>query len=125
MRLTQAQYEAEIKRQMKILKCSYEEAKDCVDWDLAIESGNKELGALSKEQKALVRSLTKADRKPTEKRNVKRERKVDEEKKMLIEKLQSALVEYETSVKNEAEISFKVGENSYTVKLTKHRAPKE
>ena len=106
MKLTQAQYEAEIKRQMSILKCSYEEAKSCVDWDLAIENGDKELGALSKEQKALVRSLTKADRKPTEKRNVKRERKVDEEKKMLIEKLQSALAEYEISVKNVADISF-------------------
>lgn len=124
MKLTQAQYEAEIKRQMKVLRCTYEEAKESVDWDLAIENGDKELGALTKEQKALVRNLTKADRKPTEKRNVKRERKIDEEKKMLIEKLSSALTEYEISVKNEAEISFKVGENSYTVKLTKHRAPK-
>jgi len=29
------------------------------------------------------------------------------------------------SVKNEAEFSFRHGENSYTVKLVKHRPPKK
>lgn len=51
-----------------------------------------------------------------------RERKVDEEKKALLEKLMEG---FEVdSVKNEAEFSFHVGENHYTVKLVKHRPPK-
>ena len=45
--------------------------------------------------------------------------KVDEEKKALLEKLMEG---FEVdSVKNEAEFSFHVGENNYTVKLVKHR----
>ena len=52
-----------------------------------------------------------------------RERKVDEEKKALLEKLMEG---FEVdSVKNEAEFSFHVGDNSYTVKLVKHRPPKK
>ena len=51
-----------------------------------------------------------------------RERKVDEEKKALLEKLMEG---FEVdSVKNEAEFSFHVGENHYTVKLVKHRPSK-
>ena len=52
-----------------------------------------------------------------------KERKVDEEKKALLEKLMEG---FEVdSVKNEAEFSFHVGDNSYTVKLVKHRPPKK
>ena len=48
-----------------------------------------------------------------------KERKVDEEKKALLEKLMEG---FEVdSVKNEAEFSFHIGENNYTVKLVKHR----
>lgn len=54
------------------------------------------------------------ERKPSTK-----ERKVDEEKKELLSKLMEG---FEVdSVKNEAEFSFHVGENFYTVKLVKHR----
>lgn len=55
-----------------------------------------------------------------------KERKVDEEKKHLLDLLMSA-IKAETAiatVKNEAEFSFTVGENNYTVKLVKHRPPK-
>ncbi len=52
-----------------------------------------------------------------------RERKVDEEKKELLNKLMEG---FEVdSVKNEAEFSFHIGENFYTVKLVKHRSPKK
>lgn len=51
-----------------------------------------------------------------------KERKVDEEKKALLEKLMEG---FEVdSVKNEAEFSFHIGENNYTVKLVKHRPKK-
>lgn len=52
-----------------------------------------------------------------------RERKVDEEKKALLNKLMEGISV--DSVKNEAEFSFHVGENHYTVKLVKHRPPKK
>lgn len=58
------------------------------------------------------------DRKSTPK-----ERKVDEEKKRLLSKLMEGFSV--DSVKNEAEFSFHVGENHYTVKLVKHRPPKD
>lgn len=63
-----------------------------------------------------------------ERKSAAKERKVDEEKKrflmdmkVLIEGLGGVV----TSVKNEAEFSFKNGENNYTVKLVKHRPPKK
>lgn len=55
-----------------------------------------------------------------------KERKVDEEKKHLLDLLMQA-INVEThvdSVKNEAEFSFMFNENSYTVKLVKHRPKK-
>ena len=55
-----------------------------------------------------------------------RERKVDEEKKHLLSCVNVLLegMKIQTTVKNEAEISFIYGENSYTIKLIKHRPPK-
>lgn len=52
-----------------------------------------------------------------------KERKVDEEKKMLLNKLMEGISV--DSVKNEAEFSFHIGENHYTVKLVKHRPKKD
>lgn len=57
---------------------------------------------------------------------VKRERKVDEEKKYLLNLLINA-INTETCIKNvktETEFSFEFGENEYSVKLVKHRPKK-
>jgi hypothetical protein len=56
-----------------------------------------------------------------------RERKVDEEKKALLNLMIDAINSqyWVENVKNEAEFSFCVGENNYTVKLVKHRPKKE
>lgn len=56
-----------------------------------------------------------------------RERKVDEEKKALLNLMIDAVNSkyWVEAIKNEAEFSFKVGENNYTVKLVKHRPPKD
>ena len=73
----------------------------------------------------MVRTLTKADKDPLKKRTVKRERKVNENKKILIEKIAQALAETENlSVKTETEISFTYNGKSYSVKLTEHREKK-
>ena len=117
--------EKEIEKQMKANHCSRQEALEILQWDYEIDHGNTENGALTKEQKALVRKITKADKDPTVKRTVKRERKVNENKKALIEKIASALTETENlSVKTETEISFTYNGKQYTVKLTEHREKK-
>lgn len=59
-----------------------------------------------------------------ERKSSTKERKVDEEKKMFLMDMK-VLIEglggVVTNVKNEAEFSYTYGENSYTVKLVKHR----
>lgn len=117
--------EKEIEKQMKANHCTRDEALEILQWDYEIDHGNTENGALTKEQKALVRKITKADKDPVKKRSVKRERKVNENKKALIEKIASALTETENlSVKTETEISFTYNGKQYTVKLTEHREKK-
>lgn len=61
-----------------------------------------------------------------ERKNTPKERKVDEEKKALLNLMVDAINTkyWVETIKNEAEFSFKVGENNYTVKLIKHRPPK-
>ena len=127
MRFTKEQ----IEKQMLANHCTREEALDILAWDYAIDHGDTEKGAMTAEQKKMVRNLTKADREPTEKRTVKRERKVDDNKKevfdwirvMLEGMAENGQVE-NMACKNEAEISFMHGGDAFTVKLTKHRPPK-
>lgn len=57
-----------------------------------------------------------------ERKSPTKERKVDEEKKRLLNLLMKDITV--DSVKNEAEFSFHIGDNNYTVKLVKHRPPK-
>lgn len=125
------EYEALIQKHMATLKCSREEAIDLIECDDEIDRGNKELFALTDEQKKIVRSVTKADKDPTKKRVVKRERKIDEDKKHIFDILKVVFDGYalngeieNLTAKNEAEISFSFNGSDYTVKLTKHRAPK-
>ena len=130
-RRSNKEYEALIQKHMATLKCSREEAIDLIECDDEIDSGNKELFALTDEQKKIVRSVTKADKDPTKKRTVKRERKVDEDKKHIFDILKIVFEGYNLngeienlSCKNETEISFSYKGSEYSVKLTKHRAPK-
>ena len=126
-RRTTEQTEALIQKHMKTLHCTREEAIDVIKCDDEIDSGNTDLFALSADQKKMVRNLTKADRDPTVKREVKRDRKIDDDKlavfTILKEALEGAEIE-NLSYKNEAEISFTYNGAEYTVKLTKHRAKK-
>ena len=66
------------------------------------------------------RRYVKSD-KPRKK--VERVRKVDEEKKVILNKLMS-VIDAEKIVKNEAEFSFNLNGTDYTVKLVKHRPKK-
>lgn len=130
-RRTEKEYEALIQKHMATLKCSREEAIDLIECDDEIDKGNTELFALTAEQKKIVRAVTKADKNPNAKRTVKRERKIDEDKKHIFDILRIPLEGYQLNgeienltCKNEAEISFTYNGNEYTVKLTKHRPKK-
>lgn len=132
MKLTKEQFEAEIQKQMKANRCTYEEAKEIVEWDYEIDHGNKELGALSSEQKKMIRKLHKADKDPTKTATRKpRERKVDEEKHeifswfhIVLEGMQLNGKAQIAEVKPDSKVSFMVNGNCYTLTLTKHRAEK-
>lgn len=124
--------EKEILHQMQCNHCTREEALDILAWDFDIDHGDKEKGAMTAEQKAMVRKLTKADKAPTEKRVVKRERKVDENKKFIHDCMRIMFEGMEANgeienlaCKNEAEISFMRAGEAFTIKLTKHRAKKD
>jgi len=113
--------DADIDRYVDALGISVAEAVDMwlCDNDYATNEEQEKLVEKSKGQ----RRYEKSDN-PRKKST--RERKVDEEKKHLLSCVNVLLegMKIQTTVKNEAEISFNYGENSYTIKLIKHRPPK-
>lgn len=114
--------DTEIEKNMKALEISRDEAIEMwLDDNDYIE--NEEAEKLTEKAKVIKRYETSD--KPRKK--VTKERKVDEEKKHLINILVTALGDEvrNISIKNEAEISFLCNENSYTIKLVKHRPPKK
>lgn len=112
---------------MKTLGCSREEAIEVIREDEEIDGMTmKELNAdLTAEQKKAMKEATKVGtRKRTE---TKRERKVDETKKRLLNGFRVFLEGLGASVKpleTEAEMHFSFEGAEYTVKLIKHRPPK-
>ena len=115
--------DAEIAENMKVLDISKAEAIDMWLFDHDYED-NAEADEMTVKAKA-VKRYEKAD---APRKKVVKERKVDEEKKRL---LNFCRIPIEgaggivTNVKNEAEFSFTFGNNCYTVKLVKHRPPKK
>lgn len=116
--------DADIEKSMKLLKLSHDEAVQMWLEDEGYLENEvvEELTARAKENKVGHDAKTDKPRKKTE-----RVRKVDEEKKYLLNLLISAINTENCvdTVKNEAEFSFTFGENSYSVKLIKHRPPKK
>ena len=116
--------EKRIKELMTTLKISREEAIELIDEDMVIDKMTmKELNAdLTKEQKEAIKQATKTGtRKHT---TSKRERKVDETKKRLINGFRVFLEGLGAKVeplKTEAEMHFTFEGSEYTVKLIKHR----
>lgn len=115
--------DAEIAENMKALGISKEEAIDMWLFDNDYED-NEEVDEMTVKAKA-VKRYEKGD-KP--RKATKKERKVDEEKKTLLDLCRIPIEGaggIVTNVKNEAEFSFTFGNNCYTVKLVKHRPPKK
>lgn len=119
--------EAQITKMMATLKISREEAIEVIREDEEIDGMTmKEINAdLTPEQKKAMKDATKTGvRKRTD---VKRERKVDETKKRLLNGFRIFLEGLGGKVeplKTEAEMHFEFEDASYTVKLIKHRPPK-
>ena len=110
--------EQQIKSYMTKLKISREEAEQL--WEDDQEDYIGEVGEEMTKKAKEIKRYEKAD-KPKSKS--KKERKVDENKKAILDKLHKALETFVkiTNVKTETEISFVYNDENYTLKLTKHR----
>lgn len=119
---------AEAIRQMNILKCSYEEAYQIVLDDEAVDRGEPLPWDLTPEQLKESKKARQADRaKPKEK--VKKERKVNENKQLIIADLLNFFQENEefenVEVLNaERQIAFSLGSKKYELTLVEKREKK-
>ena len=119
--------EKQILHYMKSLEISREEAEQLWEDDQEdyIGEEGERMTAQAKQMRRYEQAEEKKERKP-------REKKIDAEKVEIIdfiytEMLNSGHIDFEEIiVKNEQkEITFRIGENEYSLTLTKHRPPKK
>ena len=121
-----------IKSTMKALDLTREEAIEMWMDDHDIDQGKAKDFDLDPEKQKIVKEMTKAGGKARAKETKPRERKPNDEKRTIIQDLNDFLVNncqnYINSVEIaniEREITFKIGENDYSLVLTLHRKPKK
>lgn len=112
--------ESDIKDIMETEKMDRETAVRCYFEDIGLIDAGEKATITEIASTPQKRRYVKSD-KPRKK--AERVRKVDEEKKVILEKLMS-VIDVEKTVKNEAEFSFNLNGTDYTVKLVKHRPKK-
>lgn len=112
--------ESDIKDIMETEKMDRETAVRCYFEDMGLIDAGEKATITEVASTPQKRRYVKSD-KPRKK--AERVRKVDEEKKVILEKLMS-VIDVEKTVKNEAEFSFNWNGTDYTVKLVKHRPKK-
>lgn len=107
------------------------EARETAEYDYEIEHGGKDLEFdLTEEQQKVAKKMTSTGtrKKKTEFSWQKKERKPDEEKRELINKLFECISEVidktATTSNKERQIDFIVNNNNYSITLTRHRPPK-
>lgn len=123
-----------IQKMMSILGCSEDEARQLVADDAAIDKGEK-LFELTDEQKKASKKArsTGTKKRPTAYKFEKRERKPNEVKRWIIERVKILCEGWEQNgdalnvqVTNiERAIDFNIDGRSFTLTLTEHRKPKE
>ena len=118
-----------LKKQMQTFDCTREQAIELWDYDQKVEHNEATEYDLTAEQEKEVQKIRKSlNRGPREKRSpAKRERKIDENKLVLIQLLSKALQENSIivdEVKTETEINFTYQGENYALKLTKPRSEK-
>ena len=121
-----------IQSTMKALDLTREEAIEMWMDDHDIDQGKAKDFDLDPEKQKVVKEMTKAGGKARAKETKPRERKPNEEKREIVQDLNGFLVnhcqDYINSVEIvnvEREITFKIGENAYSLTLTCHRKPKK
>ena len=121
-----------IKSTMKALDLTREEAIEMWMDDHDIDQGKAKDFDLDPEKQKVVKEMTKAGGKARSKETKPRERKPNDEKRTIIQDLNDFLVnncqDYINLVEIvniEREITFKIGENAYSLTLTCHRKPKK
>ena len=121
-----------IKSTMKALDLTREEAIEMWMDDHDIDQGKAKDFDLDPEKQKVVKEMTKAGGKTRAKETKPRERKPNDEKRTIIQDLNDFLVnscqDYINLVEIvniEREITFKIGENAYSLTLTCHRKPKK
>lgn len=122
------------KEKQRILKANMalgmtkEEAEKALADDIAIDKGQRLEWEPSLEEEKAMRKATKLIVPREKKVKGTRTKKVDEDKKNIISLIASTITEnYENAniVNNECQIDFEFNGQSFSVKLTKHRATKE
>lgn len=111
---------------MKTLGCTEKEAIQIIKDDEAIEKGEKLFEQTAEQKKATKQMASAGGGKHKEK--AKRERKVDADKHDLMDCIEKALhdsFKTYTGRLGDAEITFDFKDSKYTIKLIKHRKPKE
>ena len=121
-----------IQSTMKALDLMREEAIEMWMDDHDIDQGKAKDFDLDPEKQKVVKEMTKAGGKARAKETKPRERKPNDEKRTIIQDLNDFLVnscqDYINLVEIvnvEREITFKIGENAYSLTLTCHRKPKK
>ena len=126
-----------IQSTMKTLDLTREEAIEMWCDDRDIDQGKAKDFDLDPEKQKVVKQMTKAGGKARATENKPRERKPNEEKRALIAEIASCLegfhrfdeenlvsrVDLVEIANVEREITFKIGENAYSLTLTLHRKP--
>ena len=113
--------EQEIQKNMKVLGISREEAEQL--WE---DDQNDFIGEEGEEMTRKAKEVKRYEKGDKPRAKAKKERKVDENKKLILDKLHKALETFVkiTNIKTETEISFVYNDEEYTLKLTKHRSKK-
>ena len=124
----------EVEKMMKLLGVTREEAEQIVKDDAAIDKGEK-LFELTDEQKKAAKKArsTGTKKRPTAYKFEKRERKPNEVKRWIIERVKILCEGWElngdalnVSVTNiERQIDFQIDGRNFTLTLTEHRPPKD
>ena len=121
-----------VQKHMRLLGISEEEAKALIEADKAIDKGEKMDFDLTPEQAKNAKKYAKTGtKKPTVYKfdtEKAKNRKKDDEKGEFISKIAEFIGKFVQNVEivnAEREISFEIGENSYSLTLTKHRKPKK
>ncbi len=121
--------DAEIRQNMKVLKISEEEAIEMwLDDEGYTENEEQEMLTQKVKDNKIMATIHSAKSEKAEKKTVKRERKEDPEKEMIIQKIAEILPGFAENVKitNIGKlISFSIGENDYEIDLKRKRKPKK